>query len=40
VVHFALQELRNEMNDSQQTQAVDRLRRHLQEIRDRRASRN
>src|SRR5437016_6939234 len=39
VVHFALQELRNEMNDSQQTQAVDRLRRHLQEIRDRRASR-
>jgi len=40
VVHFALQELRNEMDDSQRTQAVERLRRHLQEIRDRRASRN
>lgn len=40
VVHFALQELRNELDDSQRAQAVERLRRHLQEIRDRRASRN
>ena len=40
VVHFALQELRSELDDSQRTQAVERLRRHLQEIRDRRASRN
>ena len=40
VVHFALQELRTELDDSQRAQAVERLRRHLQEIRDRRASRN
>jgi amino acid transporter len=40
VVHFALQELRGELDDSQRTQAIERLRRHLQEIRDRRASRN
>ena len=40
VVHFALQELRGELDDSQRTQAIDRLRRHLQDIRDRRASRN
>ena len=37
VVHFALEELRKELADSQRQQVVDRLRQHLQEIKDRRA---
>ena len=40
VVHFALQELRNDMSDSQRSRVVDKLQQHLQEIKDRRASRN
>jgi hypothetical protein len=40
VVHFALQELRNEITDSQREQAISRLRQHLGEISGRRASRN
>jgi amino acid transporter len=36
VVHFALEELRKELTDSQRQQVVDRLRQHLQEIKDRR----
>ena len=39
VVHFALQELRDDLDDSQRTQAVNRLRIHLQDIRERRAPR-
>jgi hypothetical protein len=39
VVHFALEELRKEMDDSQRARVIDRLRHHLQEIKDRRASR-
>jgi len=37
VVHFALEELRKELSDSQRQDVVDRLRHHLQEIKDRRA---
>ena len=37
VVHFALEELRKELSDSQRHEVVGRLRQHLQEIRDRRA---
>jgi amino acid transporter len=37
VVHFALQELRQEMDDSQRQVVVERLKHHLQEIKDRRA---
>jgi hypothetical protein len=37
VVHFALQELRNEMRDSHKDEVVRRLREHLHEIKDRRA---
>jgi amino acid transporter len=37
VVHFALEELRNEMDDSRKEQIVQRLRQHLDEIKDRRA---
>jgi amino acid transporter len=40
VVHFALQELRNEITDSQREQAISRLRQHLGEISGRRASRS
>src|SRR5438067_6619910 len=40
VVHFALQELRNDMSDSQRSRVVDNLQQHLQVIKDRRASRN
>jgi len=40
VVHFALQELRQEMNDSQRQVVVERLKQHLQEIKDRRAARS
>ena len=40
VVHFALQELRDDLDDSQRTQAVNRLRSHLQDIRERRAPRS
>jgi amino acid transporter len=40
VVHFALQELRNDLDDSQRAEAVGRLRSHLQDIRERRAPRN
>jgi hypothetical protein len=36
VVHFALEELRKEMDDSQRARVIDRLRHHLQEIKDRR----
>ena len=36
VVHFALEELRKELSDSQRQEVVDRLREHLQEIKDRR----
>jgi len=36
VVHFALEELRKEISDSQRQEVVDRLREHLQEIKDRR----
>jgi amino acid transporter len=36
VVHFALDELRKELSDSQRQEVVARLRQHLQEIRDRR----
>ncbi|MCU1270317.1 MAG: Amino acid transporter [Acidobacteriaceae bacterium] len=39
VVHFALQELRQEMNDSQRQVVVERLKQHLQEIKERRAPR-
>jgi amino acid transporter len=37
VVHFALEELRNEINDSGKAEIVERLRQHLIEIKDRRA---
>ncbi|HVI78448.1 MAG TPA: amino acid permease, partial [Candidatus Acidoferrum sp.] len=37
VVHFALQELRNEITDSQREKAISRLRQHLGEISGRRA---
>jgi amino acid transporter len=37
VVHFALEELRGELDDSQHEVVVDRLRRHLREITSRRA---
>ncbi len=37
VVHFALEELRKELSDSQRQEVVGRLRQHLQEIKDRRA---
>jgi len=37
VVHFALEELRNEMNDSGEEEIVQRLRQHLEEIKNRRA---
>jgi amino acid transporter len=40
VVHFALQELRGELDNSQRARVVEKLRQHLQEIRDRRATRN
>ena len=36
VVHFALEELRKELSDSQRQEVVGRLREHLQEIKDRR----
>ena len=36
VVHFALEELRDELRDSQPVEVVNRLRKHLQKIRDRR----
>ena len=36
VVHFALEELRKELSDSQRQEVVGRLRHHLQEIKDRR----
>src|SRR5262249_3636431 len=36
VVHFALNELRQELSDSQRKAAIDRLRLHLQQIKDRR----
>jgi amino acid transporter len=38
VVHFALDELRQELNEQQREQVVARLRLHLQQIRDRRAT--
>jgi len=38
VVHFALEELRKELSDSQRQEVVGRLRQHLQEIKDRRAA--
>ncbi len=38
VVHFALEELRKELSDSQRQEVVGRLREHLQEIKDRRTS--
>jgi amino acid transporter len=37
VVHFALEELRKELSNSQRQEVVCRLRQHLQEIKDRRA---
>jgi len=37
VVHFALEELRGELNDSQRDEVLHRLREHLQQIRARRA---
>ncbi len=37
VVHFALEELRGELNDSQRDEVLHRLREHLQQIRERRA---
>jgi hypothetical protein len=37
VVHFALEELRGELSNSQRQEVVDRLRQHLKEIKDRRA---
>jgi hypothetical protein len=37
VIHFALEELENEINDSSRPEVVDRLRHHLQEIKQRRA---
>jgi hypothetical protein len=37
VVHFALEELRNEMNDSRKEEILKRLRQHLDEIKNRRA---
>ena len=37
VVHFALEELRQELTDSQREEVVRRLRLHLQQIKDRRA---
>jgi amino acid transporter len=40
VVHFALQELRDEMDDSQRAAAIERLRQHLRQIKERRAPRN
>jgi hypothetical protein len=40
VVHFALQELRQELNDSQRQVVIERLKQHLQEIKERRAPRN
>src|SRR5712692_1819908 len=38
VVHFALEELRKELSDSQRQDVVDRLRHHLREIKDRRVT--
>ena len=38
VVHFALEELRGELKDSQRTHVIERLRQHLEEIRNRRMS--
>jgi len=40
VVHFALEELRGELSNSQRQEVVDRLRQHLQEIKDRRTPQN
>jgi len=40
VVHFALNELRQELTDSQRKAVIDRLRLHLQEIKDRREIRS
>jgi len=37
VIHFALEELKQEMNDYQREEVVNRLRQHLVEIRERRA---
>ena len=37
IVHFALDELRGELKNSQHEQVIERLRQHLREIRDRRA---
>jgi amino acid transporter len=37
VVHFALEELRGELSNSQRQEVVERLRQHLKEIKDRRA---
>jgi amino acid transporter len=39
VVHFALEELREELKDSKHQHVIERLRQHLQEIKDRRAPR-
>jgi hypothetical protein len=36
VVHFALEELRGELNNSQREDVLQRLREHLKEIRERR----
>ena len=40
VIHFALEELKQEMNDYQRDGVVNRLRQHLQTIKERRASKN
>ena len=40
VIHFALEELKQEMNDHQRDGVVNRLRQHLQTIKERRASKN
>ncbi len=40
VIHFALEELREDLNNSQREDILHRLRHHLQEIRDRRAQKN
>jgi len=40
VIHFALEELREDLGNSQREEVLHRLRHHLQEIKDRRSQQN